>query len=176
MRFKQLLPCIAVLSVRRRVYGIVVGTVLGWLGIELRESLDQRIGFGRARTGGVACCMVPGQDSDSCFGESRAYRFDHRLHSELGPGTKVQDPILQSARRRGFVNERPAAIENRGTESFRNIEHGQTRRAECCDQQHELKIRHLGAMSIKCLHDRSLSLSGGGKAWSDEASVTAGCA
>lgn len=50
MRLKQLLACIAGLSLRRRVYDIVVETVLGWLGIELRESLDQGIGFWRAGT------------------------------------------------------------------------------------------------------------------------------
>ena len=64
MRLKQLLACIAGLSLRRRVYDIVVGTVLGWLGIELRESLDQGIGFWRAGTCLLAGGMVPGQDSD----------------------------------------------------------------------------------------------------------------
>lgn len=58
----------------------------------------------------VARCMVPGQDSDSCFSKSRAYHFDHPFDRELGSGTEVQNPILQSAGRGIFMNERPAAI------------------------------------------------------------------
>lgn len=133
MRFKQPLPCIAVLSVRRRVYDIVVGTVLGWLGIELRESFDQRRGFERAGVCRLAGGMVPGQDLDSCFHECHTDSLSHRFNRELGPGSEVQDPIFRSAGRRGFVNECPAAIKYGGAERFRNIEHRQTRCAECCD-------------------------------------------
>ena len=61
-----------------------------------------------------------------------------RLDGELSPGSKVQDPFLRSAGRRAFMNERPAPVENRGTEDIGNIDCGETRRAECRHEEDEL--------------------------------------
>ena len=93
----------------------------------MRESFDQGVGFGCAGVCRLAGCMVLGQDCDSCFRKRYTYCLHHRLNSEHSPGSEVQDLILWPARWRGFMNERPASVEYRGTESFRNIEHGQER-------------------------------------------------
>ncbi len=70
------------------------------------------------------------------------------------------------------MNECPASVEYRGAEGYGNIQRGETRRAECGHQQDKLKIRHLGAMDIECLHDRWPPTCGIGKTLHDgDASV-----
>jgi hypothetical protein len=50
------------------------------------------------------------------------------------------------------MNERPAAVENCGAERLRDIQRSQRSCAERRHKQDELKVRHVGAMDIKCLH------------------------
>lgn len=50
------------------------------------------------------------------------------------------------------MDERPTLVENSSPEIFRNIDGIQVGRAEGCDKEHELQIRHSGMLDIKRLH------------------------
>jgi hypothetical protein len=47
------------------------------------------------------------------------------------------------------MDEGPTAIENPSPEIFRNIDGIEVGRAEGCDKEHELQIRHPGMFDIK---------------------------
>lgn len=125
---------VAALSARDRVCCLVAISFLGWPRIQLCESFDQGRGFRGAGVGRLAGCMIPGQGLNLSLHERYAYGLCHGLDGELSPGSEVQDPLLRSAGRRAVMNERPAPVENRGTEGIGNIDCGETRRTERRDQ------------------------------------------
>lgn len=50
------------------------------------------------------------------------------------------------------MDEGPTAIEDYSSEAFRNIDGIQVGRAEGCDKEHKLQIRHSWMLDIKRLH------------------------
>ena len=54
------------------------------------------------------------------------------------------------------MDERPTLVENSSPELFRNIDGTQVGRAEGCDKEHELQIRHPGVLDIKGLHTAAI--------------------
>ncbi len=125
--------------------------------IQLSQSIDQRKGFRCAAQAGVTDRMIPHQSGDVGVKEKRSNRGHTGIQREFRPSTQIEHALLRIRRRCLGVKKRPAAIKDRLSQFFRDIDRRQIRGAERGDEQDELEIRHSGILNIERGHGRSLS-------------------
>jgi hypothetical protein len=89
---------------------------------------------------------------DISFDEERSNGRHTGFQGEFCASTEVKDTLFWVCGRSFSMDERPTAVENPSSEVFRNIDGIEVGRAEGCDKEHELQIRHSGMLDIKRLH------------------------
>jgi hypothetical protein len=126
------------------------------IGVQLPESLDQGDGSRRTLPGGFTNRMVPDHRRDAGLAEESADGRYTGFQREFRPCSEVKDAFSR-IRRRGFgMNECPAAIENRPSQVFRDVDRWQICRAERRHEENKLQVRHPRILHVERLHGAAI--------------------
>lgn len=126
------------------------------VGVQLPQSIDQWFGSRRTVPGRFTHRMVPDKRCNAGLQEKGADDGDAGLQREFRSIPEIKDSFFR-VRRRGFrMDERPAPIENRSSQVFRDVDVVQIRRAEGRHEEDKLQVRHSGILDIERLHDAAI--------------------
>ena len=110
----------------------------GIVGVQLCETIDQGDGSRRAPPGRLTDRMVPNQGRDAGLEEESTDGGNTGFQCEIRSVPEVEGTVAWIGRWSIGANERPAAIENRPAEVFRDVDRRQIRRAESRHEEDKL--------------------------------------
>lgn len=101
--------------------------------------------------------MVPHQRRNVSLKEERSNHGSARIEGELGPTSKVKNPVLRIDRWYLSVYQRPASVKNGFPKIRWEVDRFQIGRAESRHEENKLKVRHFGVLNIERRHRLLLS-------------------
>ncbi len=119
------------------------------VGIQSPQSIDQGKGFGRAVHTGLTDGMVPCQRGDVCIEEKRSNGRSAGIQCKLCSPPKIENAFLRIRGWRLSVKEGPAAVEDRLSEFWRDVDRRQVSCAECRHEQDKLEVGHPWILDIE---------------------------